>query len=85
MTDENATKLQPDERSAVILSAAITVANEKGLSEVTFKSVADACLLKTMPRTVAHYFKIGDLRRAIVADVRASDEVRIDATTMGIS
>lgn len=85
MTDENATKLSPEERTAVILSAAVKVANEQGLSEVTFKTTADACLMKTKPRTVAHYFKIGDLRRAVVADERVIDEVRVAAVAMGIS
>lgn len=85
MTDDFTPKLQPEERSALILSAAIKVANEKGLAEVTFKTTADACMIKTMPRTVAHYFKIGDLRRAVVADERANDEVRVDAVAMGIS
>lgn len=78
-------KLAPDERVAVIVSAAVNVANEKGLSEVTFDTVSAACVMKTKPRTVAHYFKIGALRRAVVADERASDEVRDDATAMGIS
>lgn len=84
MTDENFTpKLSPEERSAVILSAAIVVANEKGLSEVTFKTVSDKCLMRTKPRTVAHYFKIGELRRAVVADPRSNDLVRSDAVAMG--
>lgn len=81
---KNATKLPPDQRTALILSAAITVANEKGLSEVCFATVAAACSMKTAPRTVAHYYKIGDLRRAVVADTRASQEVRDDAIAMGI-
>lgn len=84
MNETNATKLPPGERSSVILSAAVEVANTRGLSEVTFKSVADACLMKTKPRTVSHYFKIGDLRRAVVADSRANDDVRAAAIALGI-
>lgn len=84
MTHDNATKLQPHERKAVILSAALKVANDKGLSEVTFKSIADACQFKTMPRTVAHYYKIGEIRSAVASDSRASDDVKADAVAMGI-
>ena len=78
-------KLPPDERRAVIMTAAVTVANERGLSEVTFKTVADACGMRTTPRTVSHYFKIGELRRATVADSRANKEVRDAAVAMGIN
>jgi AcrR family transcriptional regulator len=82
--NENSTKLPPSQRVSVILSAAVDVANEKGLSEVTFKTVAAKCLVRTTPRTVAHYYKIGDLRRAVIADERANDTVKVDAVTMGI-
>ena len=85
MTDDFTPKLAREERSAVILSAAIKVANEQGLTEVTFKSVAAECVMNTKPRTVADYFKIGELRRAVVADDRASDEVRSTAVAMGIT
>lgn len=81
----NATKLPPDQRSALILTAAVKVANDSGLAEVTFKTVAKACVMSTTPRTVQHYFKIGDLRAAVVADPRASQEVRDDAVSMGMS
>lgn len=81
---KNNAKLQPDERRAVIVSAAVELANDKGLSEVTFHSVAQKCRMDTMPRTVQHYFKIGELRRAVVADARANQMVRDDAAAMGI-
>lgn len=83
--DEDASpRLKPAERTALILSAAVSVANRKGLSEVTFATVAAECVWKTKPRTVAHYFKIGELRSAVVKDSRANDEVRADAVAMGI-
>ena len=78
-------KLSPEDRTAVIVSAAVVVANDKGLSEVTFETVAAECVMKTKPRTVAHYFKIGELRRVVAADARVSDEVRQHAVAMGIS
>lgn len=81
---KNATKLPPDQRKALILSAAIDVANDKGLSEVSFDTVSKACRMKTTPRTVAHYFLIGDLRKAVIADMRATQEVRQEAVAMGI-
>ena len=81
---ENTTKLPPDERIAVILSAAVDVANRDGLSEVTFRTVAARCVIRTKPRTVAHYLKIGALRRAVISDARSAQAVRDDAVSMGI-
>ncbi len=80
----NATKLSVAQRAAVILTAAIKVANEKGLHEVTFKTVAKACLVTTTPRTVQHYYNIGDLRAAVIADKRATQEVQDTAVAMGL-
>ena len=77
-------KLHPDERRAVIVSAAILVANDAGLSEVTFRTVSARCAFACTPRTVQHYFKIGELRREVVSDARANQMVRDDAAAMGI-
>lgn len=77
-------RMEPEERKNVILSAAIELANDKGLSEVTFKTVAAKCIVQTEPRTVASYFKIGELRRAILLDHRTNGEVHGDAVAMGI-
>jgi len=81
---KNAAKLPPDQREALILTAAIEVANEKGLSEVSFDTVAAACRMQTTPRTVAHYFKIGVLRKSVADDIRSTQEVRQEAVAMGI-
>ena len=81
---ENATKLPRHMRKAVILSAAVIVANRDGLSEVTFKTTATACELPTKARTVSDYFKIGELRQAVVTDKRASSEVKSQAVSMGL-
>jgi DNA-binding transcriptional regulator YbjK len=81
----NNAKLHPDERRAVIVSAAVNLANERGLSEVTFRSVAEQCRMPCEPRTVQHYFKIGELRCEVAADSRAHQSVRDDAVAMGIN
>lgn len=76
-------KLPPDERKAVIITAAVEVANEKGIGELTFQNVAEACRMKTTVRTVCHYFKIGELRQAVINDERANKMVRDDAVALG--
>ena len=80
----NASKLPPAQRIAIILTAAVNVANEKGLGEVTFSNVAKVCAMKTTPRTVQHYYKIGDLRKAVIADERTNPEVQDEAVAMGM-
>ena len=82
---KNATKLPPEQRKAIIMSAAVEVANKKGLSEVSFATVAAACKMSTTPRTVSHYFKIGELREAVIADDRVTKEVREEAIAMGLT
>jgi DNA-binding transcriptional regulator YbjK len=84
METKNASKLPRAQRHAVILSAAVIVANRDGLSEVTFKTTADACNMPTKSRTVSDYFKIGELRQAVIADSRTSAEVQTQAVAMGI-
>ena len=78
------TKLKPDDRKSVILAAAIHVANSNTLGEVNFKNVAEACRVTTTVRTVKHYYKIKDLRKAVAFDPRSSDMVKADAVAMGI-
>lgn len=81
---KNATKLPPDQRKAVIVTSGIKVANKDGLSQVCFATVAKFCTMPTTARTVAHYFKIGELRKAIIADERTNQDVRDEAIAMGI-
>lgn len=82
---QNASKLTPQERRSLIVTAAVDLANEHGLSEVTFEKVAANCRLPTTKRTVTHYFKIRELRLAVVADERANERVREDGRAIGIT
>lgn len=49
-------RLQPDSRRAVIITAAVRVARDKGLASVTHGSVATRCTVATSTHTVRHYF-----------------------------
>ena len=65
-------RLEPEVRRAVIITAAITLANEHGLAAVTHDAVARSCSFKTTGRTVKHYFpRISELWKAVVDDGRA--------------
>lgn len=84
MENINATKLPRLQRRAVVLSAAVSVANRNGLSEVTFKTTAEACTMPTKARTVSSYFRIGELRQAVISDSRSTNEVQAQAVAMGL-
>lgn len=77
-------KLQASERKALILNAAVTVANRDGLENVTFANVAGACEIATTPRTVQHYFHIADLREMAARHPAANRKVKETAAKMGI-
>lgn len=76
------TRLTPDERSASILSAAVTIANEDGLTNVTPAMVTERSGIAR--RTVGHYFTMRDLRRAVAEDSRANKDVRDEAVALGL-
>ena len=78
-------RLEPEARRAVIVTAAITLANENGLAAVTHDAVARSCSFKTTGRTVKHYFpRISELWKAVVDDGRAHQTVVDEAVGMGI-
>lgn len=81
---ENDLRLPHEERKALLLSTAIELANEKGLMHVNFKTVSEASKQHVTPRTVQHYWNIGLLRRAIIADKRCNQLPKDDAVAMGI-
>ena len=63
-------RLQPDNRRAVIVSAAISIAKTEGLHRVTHGAVAGRCKIQTSTKTVRHYFATQvDLWRAVVIEV----------------
>jgi DNA-binding transcriptional regulator YbjK len=49
-------RLQPEQRRAVIITAAVTIAREHGLHRVTHGDVAKRCKVETSIKTVRHYF-----------------------------
>lgn len=49
-------RLQPEQRRAVIITAAVSIAREHGLHRVTHGDVAKRCRVITSIKTVRHYF-----------------------------
>lgn len=81
---KNSPKLAPEQREAVIVTAAVNVANEDGFSQISLKTVASKCKPKTSVRTVQSYYTMDALRKIVLADTRTSQEARDEATGMGI-
>lgn len=77
------TRLAPDNRRAVIVTAAIRIAETQGIWAVTHGSVAKRCVVPTAMRTVRHYFANRDeLWRAVLEETK-SEKVRQQAEEMG--
>lgn len=63
-------RLQPDNRRAVIITAAISIAKTEGLHSVTHGAVSKRCKIATSTKTVRHYFATQvDLWQAVLAEV----------------
>lgn len=63
-------RLQPANRRAVIISAAVAVARDHGLQNVTHGAVAKRCIVDTSTKTVRHYFSTQvDLWQAVLIEV----------------
>lgn len=78
-------KMPSENRRAMILSAAISIANRDGLAAVNFVSVARCCEVSTSPRTVRHYFGTkGNLWLCVISDGRSSPKVKHSAAKMGL-
>lgn len=65
-------RLEPQQRRTVIITAAVRVARDGQLSDVTHGAVAKRCTVKTSAATVRHYFPDrSQLWRAVIdADER---------------
>ena len=49
-------RLEPEQRRAVIITAAVRIAREAGLCKVTHGDVAKRCTVQTSTALVRHYF-----------------------------
>ena len=69
-------RLEPNQRRAVIITAAVRVARDGCLADVTHGAVAKRCTVPTSTKTVKHYFgQRGDLWVAVVeADASFADQ-----------
>ena len=77
-------RLSRDERRAVILAAAVSVANQYGLTSVTHARVAAECSVPTTSRTVKNYFSRRELWGAVLSDVRTRQRVITEAKDFGV-
>lgn len=71
-------------RRAIIITAAVDLANKKGLDYVTPARVAARCMVSTSVHTCRGYFTLSELWTAIITDKRASEKVKKDAELMGM-
>lgn len=61
-------RLQPENRRAVIITAATSIARDGGLHKVTHGTVAKRCKIDTSKATVKHYFATQtDLWRGVIS------------------
>lgn len=64
-------RLTPEQRQAVIITAALRLARDGGLIAVTHSAVAHRCVTETSEKTVRHYYRS---RVALWAAVIAADQ-----------
>lgn len=70
-------RLGPKQRRAIIITAAVRLANSEGIGAVTFENVGRECEFPVAAETVRHYFSTrNNLWRAVMLDERASASVR---------
>lgn len=63
-------RLQPANRRAVIITAAVAIARDHGLRNVTHGAVAKRCCIDTSVKTVRHYFSTQvDLWQVVLIEV----------------
>ena len=78
------TRLPGEQRRALILSAAVELANEHGLNSVTFEAVAKHSRIKTTARSIRIYYSRATLWDAVISDPRANKMVADDALALGV-
>lgn len=77
-------RLSFEERRALIISAAVHVANEDGFASLSHVAVSKACAVDTSERTVRSFFSMADLRRIVALDERTNEAAVDTARHMGI-
>ena len=77
-------RLETTERRAVVVQAAVRIAESEGLASVTHGNVAGRCAVRTSVPTIRNYFphKI-DLWRAVL-DATTDEDVHMQAATLGV-
>ena len=80
-------KLDADSRKALIVTAAINLANKaEDIGVITWTSVADACSIATTERTARHHFqKVRNLLKQMSGDSRLCLKCRSQIEDMGLS
>lgn len=78
-------RLTRKQRKAIIIDAAVQIANKEGLATLTYIVIANQCSIRTSEWTVKHYFPTkAHLFSAVANNDKASKVVRIDAWNLGI-
>lgn len=84
----NQVRLTYDERRKLIINAGVEIANRHGLTACTMFAVARQCsdTIPTSIPTVRSYFRTkSDLWRSVVGHAKASQAVRKDAASLGLT
>ena len=62
------TWMTADERKAIIIEAARSIAADRGVEYINGQAVADACRVPTSRETVKRYFRMSELRALVAAE-----------------
>lgn len=78
-------RLQPEQRRALIITAAVRIAREGGLLAVTHGDVAKRCSIATSIATVKHYFpERAAIWRSVVAACPDDERIAADGREIGL-
>ena len=87
MSNDNKTvRLDKEQRINMIINIGCSIANNIGLYNVTFDTVAAQCPIATSPSTVRYHFpRLNDLLTAMVNSGNLSYNATMDAKVIGVT
>lgn len=71
-------------KRAMLVTAALQVAEEEGLINVSHVTVAARCMVPTSEHTCRSYFTKDELFDGVLADPRCSEKIKRQARDIGI-
>lgn len=85
MTIDPTVRLTAEQRYAIVLDAAVRLANRIGLANVNHRNTAKACEVYTSIATVRHYFpRKNDLWNAILKHKDVAENVKTGSLKLGV-